>query len=295
MRTRRHAVVLVALAILVFGLGPLAAEAQHRGGSHGGGHYPAARPPVAGSSHHGYPHGGYYPYRNGWGYGWGFGLGFYYPYFTAYPWYPYGYFGYPAPWGYGDVYLNMGSVRLQVTPRDTEVYVDGYIVGVVDDFDGKFQRMRLPVGEHEIVLYREGHRRVSQKLYLTPGGDFRIKHVMEPLASGEPDDPRPVAPPPPAPKLPSEARSPRMTEIESVEAQALGTLAVRVQPPGAAVFIDGERWQGPEGYGPLEVRVAAGAHRIEVRKDGYVTFATDVTVQPGETETLNVSLPPERE
>lgn len=209
----------------------------------------------------------------------------------AYARHPHDYFAYQGPWGPAQVYANMSTVRLQVTPRDTEVYLDGYLVGVVDDFDGAFQRMKLPAGEHEIVLYREGSRTATRKLYLTPGGDFRIKHAMEPLAAGEPNDARPVAPPPPVPKLPTEQAPGRAIEGGAVDAPEFGTIAVRVQPPGAVIAIDGERWQGPDGYGALEVRVAAGVHRVEVRKDGYVSFATDITVRPGETETLNVSLP----
>ena len=70
--------------------------------------------------------------------------GFYDPYF-------YGPYGYPY-YGQG-YYYDLGSVRLQVKPEDTEVYVDGYYVGVVDEYDGVFQRLRLPSSEHEIELY----------------------------------------------------------------------------------------------------------------------------------------------
>ena len=59
----------------------------------------------------------------------GFYGGFYgYPYFQ----YP-GYGGYPAYGGYWDA---SADLRVQVTPRTAEVYVDGYLVGNVDDFDG---------------------------------------------------------------------------------------------------------------------------------------------------------------
>ncbi len=37
-------------------------------------------------------------------------------------------------------------------PRDAEVYVDGYYAGIVDDFDGFFQRLTLEVGPHEIEV-----------------------------------------------------------------------------------------------------------------------------------------------
>ena len=33
------------------------------------------------------------------------------------------------------------SMRLQVKPLDTMVFVDGYFAGIVDDFDGTFQRL----------------------------------------------------------------------------------------------------------------------------------------------------------
>ena len=50
--------------------------------------------------------------------------------------YAYGYgHGYPA-----------GELRLQVRPPHAEVYVDGYFAGLVDDFDGVLQGLRLEEG-----------------------------------------------------------------------------------------------------------------------------------------------------
>ena len=43
-----------------------------------------------------------------------------------------------------------------VQPRDAAVYVDGYYAGVVDDFDGVFQRLTLEVGPHQIELDARG-------------------------------------------------------------------------------------------------------------------------------------------
>jgi uncharacterized membrane protein len=57
------------------------------------------------------------------------------------------------------------------------------------------------------------------------------------------------------------------------------------------VLIDGERWRGPGGDDRLVVQVTDGRHHIEVRKDGYQPFATDVEVRDGESLPLNVSLP----
>ena len=61
------------------------------------------------------------------------------------------------------------------------------------------------------------------------------------------------------------------------------------------MLVDGERWEGPDTTSErLLVQLAEGRHRVEVRKDGYQPYATDVEVRSGETATLNVSLPQER-
>jgi uncharacterized membrane protein len=66
-------------------------------------------------------------------------------------------------------------------------------------------------------------------------------------------------------------------------------MSIRVQPANAEVFIDGERWES-SGEDRLVVQVAPGTHHVEVRRDGYRTYATDINVRPGETSTVNISL-----
>ena len=66
---------------------------------------------------------------------------------------------------------------------------------------------------------------------------------------------------------------------------------IRVQPAGAEVLIDGERWEMPADQERLDVAVPDGEHKIEIRKDGYQPFTTTVTVRRGENTPLNVSLP----
>jgi hypothetical protein len=79
----------------------------------------------------------YYYWPRYYGYG-GFYNGFYNPFFLGY----YGQYRYPYPY-YGWAYDNTGSARIQVSPRNTKVYVDGYFVGTVDDFDGAWQRLNV--------------------------------------------------------------------------------------------------------------------------------------------------------
>ncbi|PYR93918.1 MAG: hypothetical protein DMF84_06695 [Acidobacteria bacterium] len=247
------------------------------------------------------------------------GGGFFYnPFFYYSPfywggWYPgFGYGGYPsAPYGYGYGYgPAISEARLQIKPRDAEVFVDGYYVGRVDNFDGVFQRLDLPPGEHEITVYRDGYRTYRQKNLFRPGEGYKFQATLEPLAAGEAQEPRPRASatppaqqppygqPGPYPSGPERGRTmpiPERRAGERTETGGFGTLNVRVQPADATVTIDGERWDSPEGGSRLQVQLAVGRHQIEVRKDGFKPYSTSVDIRAGETETVNVSLPAGRE
>jgi hypothetical protein len=122
------------------------------------------------------------------------------PFGAFYGWSPHA-FGY-APYGYapfGHPYYarsyEEASARVQVKPKQAEVYVDGFLAGVADDFDGTFQRLHLRPGGHEITLYLEGHRPVTERIYFSPGRTQKIKAALVPLAPGEAPAPRPVPPP----------------------------------------------------------------------------------------------------
>ena len=68
-----------------------------------------------------------------------------------------------------------------------------------------------------------------------------------------------------------------------------GTLYIQVRPPDAEILIDGEKWTGSEGTS-LQVQLAPGTHRVEIRSPQRETFVSQVTIRPGETTPLNVSL-----
>jgi hypothetical protein len=220
---------------------------------------------------------------------------FYDPFFYD-PWFfPYRYGGYPPyGYGYGQFYDRSSSLRVQVTPRETEVFVDGYFAGTVDDFDGMFQRLHLEPGEHEVILYLTGYRTVTQKVYLQPTRTFRVRHTMERLPAGAPPEARPVAPAGPRPGTQGPqgpAGSPPARPAPGPGESAFGAITIRVQPGDAEVLIDGERWEGPAADEALVVQIAPGEHRIEVRKDGYRSYSAQVDVRAGETTPINISLP----
>ena len=214
---------------------------------------------------------------------------FYNPFYNRFydPWFPYRYGGY-AGYAAGQFYGPESALRLQVSPRNTEVFVDGYYAGIVDDFDGIFQRLRLESGEYELTLYLPGHRTVTQQLLLQPDRTLRVKHVMVPLAPTDPPEPRPVATDPrPSRELPAPVASGGGADLDV----SFGAIAIRVQPADAEVLIDGERWEGPADDESLVLQIAPGTHRIEVRKDGYRGYAAQLDVRAGETTPVNVSLP----
>ncbi len=206
------------------------------------------------------------------------------------------------------------NLRFDIKPKSVaktaSVYVDGYLAGQVDDFDGAFQRLHVASGQHEIVVFLEGYRSIRQRLYLSPNASRKIEGTLERLSPGEPPEPPPVpserpeppdgyggpperppvgrrAPPPQLPPPPD-----RSTDRPASQGTSrFGTLSIQVQPAGADVVIDGERWAGPSSSDErLIVQVPEGHHRVEVRKVGYEGFLIDVDVRRGDTEPLNISL-----
>jgi hypothetical protein len=111
----------------------------------------------------------YYPYysRRYAPYGYGaFGLGYfnYDPYvWPSHGWSAWGYYGQQ---GYG---YDIGELRLQVTPRQAEVFVDGYYAGVVDDYDGAFQALRLESGGYHIEIVAPGYDPLAFDVRISPG------------------------------------------------------------------------------------------------------------------------------
>jgi hypothetical protein len=100
---------------------------------------------------------------------------------AGYPWWSSGYYGgyyaydpgfgwYPTydPVSSGGASDVTGAVRLKVKPVDASVYVDGYYVGTVDDFDGVFQRLRLEPGQHHMEIRLPDYDDLSFDVLIQP-------------------------------------------------------------------------------------------------------------------------------
>lgn len=115
----------------------------------------------------------------------GFSASFIYgaPYYGyRYGYTPYGY-GYEVPpAGYlsaipGRAY---GGVRITDAPRDAQVFVDGYYMGVVDDFDGVFQHMNLEAGPHHVEIREPGFEAIAFDVNVQPDQTTTFRAEMLP-------------------------------------------------------------------------------------------------------------------
>jgi hypothetical protein len=122
------------------------------------------RPPFSLSFSYGYP--GYYAYPGYYGY----------PAPYAYPYAGYGYPGAAVSAGYG-----YGGVRIRVTPSDATVYVDGYYVGIVDDFNGTLQRLALEAGPHRIEIRSPGYETLIFDVRIDPNQTITCRGTMQPV------------------------------------------------------------------------------------------------------------------
>lgn len=131
----------------------------------------------------------YYP-RRSYPYGYGaFGFGYFYndPYAWspgAYPAYGgYGAGGYGSPGyypgrAYGD--FDIGYLRLRITPRHAQVFVDGYFAGEVDDYDGIVQAMKLESGPYHIEITAPGYETLEFDIRMTPGQKINYRGDLRP-------------------------------------------------------------------------------------------------------------------
>ena len=127
-----------------------------------------------------------------------------YPYRYGYPYryygYPYPYYGYsyydPAftgsfywsshAWQSGAYYSggnfdsDLGKLRLDMQPREAEVYIDGYYAGVVDDFDGQLQGLRLEAGNYRVQVSLPGFQPLDIDVHVQPGRTTTYRGELTP-------------------------------------------------------------------------------------------------------------------
>jgi hypothetical protein len=154
-------------------------SSDHTGVAIGSGTHHGPNRQPSNHGHGGHRGGGYYPYYYPYGYGYGYwpGLffGWYWDDYWGDPYYYPGHYGYGYGRGYGYGHYDrssredMGALDLDISPGDTEVYLDGERIGTVDDFDGWPQYLWLPKGTYDLVFYRDGYKTLARQVSVYPG------------------------------------------------------------------------------------------------------------------------------
>ncbi len=224
-----------------------------------------ALPPTANAQHHGHRYGHGYGHGYGYGYGHGFGGSAFYG---------------PEPYR-----SNYGSVGISKEFRDdAQVYVDGAHVGVVDDFDGIFQRLRLSPGRYEVEIELDGNRTFRQQIFVSRGRTYKVRLGIEPNAAAE---------------LTSgtEASSRARRTGNARDRSDSGAIRIQVKPAEdeAQVYVDGAHAGVVDDFDGVfqRLNLPTGRHDVEIRLAGHRTFRQLVFVSPGRTYTLRHQLEPD--
>ena len=109
-----------------------------------------------------------------------FGLGYYR--YGPYRWSPgarpsragRGYYG--NRWSYG---FDIGELRLRVSPRHAQVFVDGYYAGTVDNYDGAFQSLKLESGPYAIQIKARGYDTLDLDVRINPGQKTTYRGALD--------------------------------------------------------------------------------------------------------------------
>jgi hypothetical protein len=140
---------------------------------------PVYRPRLGFGIYIGAPHGyvsygrPYYARPYQYPYAYGYAAPYPYPYSPSYAYPPYAgvYAAPPANASYG-------GVRLEVMPPDAAVYVDGFYAGIVEDFDGAWERVALAPGPHRFEIAAPGLEPLTFDVNVRPNEVIRYRGDM---------------------------------------------------------------------------------------------------------------------
>jgi len=242
-----------------------------------------ARYGYGGGRYRGY-YGGYWGHRSYWGWG-----GYYGSWFGPY----WGYW-YPPTGPYSLVARipqnSPGVIETDVRPKKAEIWIDGTLLGQARDYNGKWDRLWIEPGKHEVEFRKDGYQSLRMFVDLPAAGYVKI---TETLQEGEGLDPRSMERPPP-PRVAVERSPPPAPRADAGAPSALrrGLMKFAILPADAAVYLDGEFLAHGDELARLHgaIPVAGGVHRIEVVRPGFDAVSREVVVEEGDPVRVEIEL-----
>jgi len=203
--------------------------------------------------------------------------------YPGWPWW-----GYPYPYRYppsgGRVYADWetADIRIDVSPRDAQVYVDGFYAGVVDDFDGIFQHLTLHAGPHLIEIRKPGYATLVAEFNLYPWQSITYRRTMEPSRGDRAAAPEVAS----APGF-EEGAAPPPIDISAPP----GEVRFDVTPGDAAIYADGFYAGIVDDFnGTQHLLLAPGRHHVVLKMEGYESIDVDLSIDAARTITYRATL-----
>ena len=199
-----------------------------------------------------------------------------------YDWrYPYAYppYSWPGPFPIVVEDGATGSVRVDVSPKDAAVYVDGYYAGLVDDFSGIFHHLTLSAGPHTLEVRKPGFETLTVAIFVPADRTITYRGTLLPAQPGAIEEET-------APGISASSAG------SAVVPDSPGDLLFDVTPKDARLYVDGYYVGVVDDFEGRRHRLTLmpGVHHIELQAEGYESAEADVTIQSRETTTYRGAL-----
>ncbi|HSQ35921.1 MAG TPA: PEGA domain-containing protein [Candidatus Binatia bacterium] len=184
-------------------------------------------------------------------------------------------------------------VRMEVTPDDADVLLNGRLIGVAYEFSTPRSALRLASRQNEIVFKKQGYAEASVDLNAYSSRNITLRINLEqpepkaaaagPAATSEQEaytaKTEPAPPPPPGEKP------------AAAEDRAVTLVILTVTPAEAAIYIDGKFWGlAPEAAKIENLRLRPGKYVFEAFKPGFKAYKKEISVPKGEKFALAIAL-----
>ncbi|MCP5045811.1 MAG: PEGA domain-containing protein [bacterium] len=166
-------------------------------------------------------------------------------------------------------------VILKVNPDDSEVLLNGKVIGFAYEFSTSDSALRLASRTNELVIKREGY--VEEEINLYDYSSHRIVIRLELQEDRDYSAPPPVKARPPKPLKPSQGKTvPKVVvpeEEETDPAKKPVDVTLEVTPEESAIYLDGRFWGLAPKSGVIgNLRLKPGKYELAVVKPGYGTY-----------------------